>query len=64
MKVRERGIHQQPHTVALQKALQALTGLTRLKLDIYWDEGIYEDVKANVDPEGFSKAVVGMTELR
>ena len=62
LKVFERGQYEQPHTKALQQALQALKSLTCLKLTFYWTQPW--DSRANIDSAGFSKAAAKLTRLR
>ena len=54
------------HTDALENALLAVTGLTRLKLEYEWDPNItsYEgNYGAVYDWEDFANAVAQLTEL-
>ena len=58
----ERGEDELLHTVALGRALRALTGLTSLSLDYDWDPG---DVGAGFDDTNdIAEAIALMTELR
>ena len=62
LRVAERGEDELLHTVALGRALRALTRLTYFSLDYDWDPG---DIGMyNGFPEDIAEAVVLMPELR
>ena len=63
LRVVERGEDDLLHTVALGKALRALTSLTSLSLDNTWDPGEWGD-GCGGPQEYFAEAIVRMTELR